>query len=459
MAAATGAIVAACAPAAPEIVEVEKEVPIEKVVKETVVVEKVIEKVVEKPPKPAEKVTFEFWTQDWGPLLEICEAVRDQMMEADENLNFIVKPIPWGDLTTKLIPACAAGTEGDGFFSYTYMWRGVDTSKLLLPLSPIISHEELEAIVFPEVLSELEEVGQELYFVPLLSGFDRAFIVANADHFEAGYDFSQIDTWEALVEVAKEQAQWDASGNMTRIGLIPGGFPLAAHWCLSLGGSFYDKDKRAINLHTPEMEWAFQELWKIYNEYKFSDIEFEIGTENPFGAGLTSMVNYGPYHYSGVKSSMPELNIDGFVLPSLADIKPEDQRFWQNALFGVSLSRKLAKNPAKLAVGGEFLRTLLEPDNLLLLLEYYSGGVCSPGVYESPKLSEVKYGPITKDFGERLWRRMVMPGNLVMPPYDEINAELQRMFRNEISVSEALDNIERVWNELESVAVARKYGG
>jgi len=57
---ATGAVMAACAPATPQIVEVEKEVPVEKVVKETVVVEK--EVVVEKPAKPPEKVKLRWWS-------------------------------------------------------------------------------------------------------------------------------------------------------------------------------------------------------------------------------------------------------------------------------------------------------------------------------------------------------------------------------------------------------------
>ena len=81
--AATGAVVAACAPATPIIIEKEvirevpvekavvverdvpreviKEVQVEKVVKETVVVEKIVE--VQAPAQPPEKLTMEFW---WG---------------------------------------------------------------------------------------------------------------------------------------------------------------------------------------------------------------------------------------------------------------------------------------------------------------------------------------------------------------------------------------------------------
>ena len=51
---ATGAIAAACAPAAPQVVEVEKEVPVKEVVVQTVEVEKIVAAT----PKPLEKA----WT-------------------------------------------------------------------------------------------------------------------------------------------------------------------------------------------------------------------------------------------------------------------------------------------------------------------------------------------------------------------------------------------------------------
>jgi len=61
---ATGAILAACAPATPQIVEVEKEVPVEKEVVRTVVVEK--EVVVTKVAKPAEIVWTSWATDTFG---------------------------------------------------------------------------------------------------------------------------------------------------------------------------------------------------------------------------------------------------------------------------------------------------------------------------------------------------------------------------------------------------------
>ena len=462
--AAAGGILAACQPAAPQVVKetvvVEKEVEVPVEVEKTVLVEEIVEKEVTAVPEPGEPVEFEFWAQDWGPWLAICAEVETAVEDLNPNWDFVVRPLPWGDLTTKLVTAAAAGTEGDGFASYTYLWRQVATSELLLPLSPLISRQELEEIVFPEVLDELQEVGQELYFIPILSGFDSGAVTINTEHFEAGTDFAAIASWEELVDLAVGATQRDDDGNMMRQGLVVGGygFGQAAQFCLSQGASFYNLDQRRFDLTIPEFEFGVNEIWKLFNEYNCSDLDFELGTQDIFGSRLASMVNYGPYSLSGFEASQPDMVLDQIVTPPLGAIEPEDQRFWQNALFGISLSRRLARDTAKMAVGAAALDYFLKPESLLMFLDFYSGGVCSPGVYESPNLGNYKYGLRTKDFGDRLWRRMVIVGNIIQEPYDIMGAEMQRIIRNEVSVTEGLTSLSDQLNELEAEAVARKFG-
>lgn len=453
--AAAGGVLAACQAVQPQ------------VVKETVVVEKEVEvpveveKEVTVAPEPGEPVEFEFWAQDWGPWLQICAEVERQVEELNPDWDFVVRPLPWGDLTTKLVTAAAAGTEGDGFASYTYLWRQVATSELLLPLSPLISRQELEAIVYPEVLGELQEVGQELYFIPILSGFDAGCVTINTEHFEPGTDFDAVGTWEELVDLAVGATQLDDDGNMLRQGFLPGGsggFSLAAQFCLSQGASFYNKDQRRFDLTIPEMEYAATEIWKLYNVYNCADLEFQLGTQDLFGSRLVAMNNAGAYTLSGYEASQPDMVMEQIITPPLAMIEPEDQRFWQNALFGLSMSRRLARDVGKMAVGAAALEIFLKPESLLMFLDFYSGGVCSPGVYESPNLANYKYGELTKDYGERLWRRMVIVGNIIQEPYDIITAEMQRAIRNEATVTEALTSLNDQLNQLEAEAVARKFG-
>jgi len=85
-AAATGAIVAACAPAAPQVIEVEKEVPVEKIVVQTVEVEK---EVIKEVPAKIEKAKITFWVE--APAEErrkvINELYRDTFNAAHPNIE------------------------------------------------------------------------------------------------------------------------------------------------------------------------------------------------------------------------------------------------------------------------------------------------------------------------------------------------------------------------------------
>ena len=81
-AAASGMLVAACAPAAPGVVEVEKEVPVEKIVVQTVEVEKevVVEKeVIKEVPAKLEKAKVTFWVE--APAEERRKVIREQYQD------------------------------------------------------------------------------------------------------------------------------------------------------------------------------------------------------------------------------------------------------------------------------------------------------------------------------------------------------------------------------------------
>jgi ABC-type glycerol-3-phosphate transport system substrate-binding protein len=122
-AAATGTVLAACQPAAPQIVEVEKpvviekevikEVPVEKVVQQTVVVEK---EVVKAPP-PAERVKLRYQTREPEMPEEeklLWDAVYPVFQEKHPNIEVEYIPMP-PDFSEKLIAAAVAGNCPDTF--------------------------------------------------------------------------------------------------------------------------------------------------------------------------------------------------------------------------------------------------------------------------------------------------------------------------------------------------------
>ena len=118
---AAGAIVAACAPAAPQIVEVEKQVPVEKVVKETVVVEK--EVIVEKEAKPVKPVTIIMQCQEHPHEREAWSEFEPGFIERHPNIKVVYRPTPdnyWERLQAQFVAkdapdvistCCAVGVE------------------------------------------------------------------------------------------------------------------------------------------------------------------------------------------------------------------------------------------------------------------------------------------------------------------------------------------------------------
>ena len=112
-AAATGAVVAACAPAAPQVVEVEKEVLVKEVVVQTVVVEKEVIKEA----KPAELVKLRHQTREPEMAEEeklLWDALYPVFREKHPNIEVQYIPMP-PDFSDKLIAAAVAGDAPDTY--------------------------------------------------------------------------------------------------------------------------------------------------------------------------------------------------------------------------------------------------------------------------------------------------------------------------------------------------------
>lgn len=154
-AAATGALVAACAPAAPQIIEVEKEVPVERVVKETVIVEKAA------PPEKKE-VTFWYTAGETAPC--VFEVGVDSFNQQDATRK--VEASQKADLPQIIFSALAAGAGPDIFPthgpSYTVQLAQAD---LVLNLDPFIDKYGWDER-FAAWSLDVGKVGGTLYCLP-----------------------------------------------------------------------------------------------------------------------------------------------------------------------------------------------------------------------------------------------------------------------------------------------------
>jgi multiple sugar transport system substrate-binding protein len=118
-AAATGAVVAACAPAAPQIIEVEKEVPVKEVVVQTVEVEKEVVVEAEKPAQLAEVIWFGYGS---GVDKQSAEAILDQFHELHPEIS-VTRNMTVGNYYEVMQTTLASGVKTDMLNYQTWRWQ------------------------------------------------------------------------------------------------------------------------------------------------------------------------------------------------------------------------------------------------------------------------------------------------------------------------------------------------
>jgi len=301
-AAATGALVAACAPAAPQIVEVEKQVPVEKVEVQTVVVEKEVpvEKVVE-------RVVLKWWFGWGGHGQKALEAVGAKFNEISENIK--VEPLQTADVNTKLLTAIAGGVPPDvesGNLMYPEYWaRGV-----VLPLTDWIDASDvIDKEDFPAPVWDFASWKGEIYGVPAIEGFVRESLGYNVGLVEeAGLDpENPPQTWDEVFEWHKAITQRDAAGNLVIVGFDPlnamagtCGGPDPFMWPLSYGFDYFDEKNLKFNLDDPRLVDALYVIKKFYDDmgaealkgFRQSYGEW-LGPQSGFASGVEGMIIIG----------------------------------------------------------------------------------------------------------------------------------------------------------------------
>jgi len=274
-AAATGVVVAACAPATPQIVEVEKEVPVEKEVVRTVEVEKVVEKVVTPTPRPApERVTVNYWGHAFMPRVKLDRVYIEQFMEENPHIT-VVYENP-GDWSNKLLTSLAAGVGPDLFAEWNayigiYYYQG-----MIVPVD--FTSFGMDEAEFMDLYIEPENTLQGATFEGKLYGIPNelsiyAFHTNNKLWEEAGLDpvADAPKTWEDLAVIEEKLIKRDSSGKLVQRGFIFGweysGWMFLQWGAMlrQLGGSELSEDLHTCTINTPEAAKVMQ-YWKDWVE-------------------------------------------------------------------------------------------------------------------------------------------------------------------------------------------------
>jgi hypothetical protein len=245
----------------------------------------------------------------------------------------------------------------------------------------------------------------------------------------------------------------DDTGKIVHSGYSPRSSQHALLWSFiwQLGGDFYDNETGIWNLQTDEAERAAQIIYDVYWQHETCDFELFTSEFEAVSQQLVSIWGDGAWTAS-VQSDVASVPTDNIVTPPLANAV--EYALYAQHVAGWGLSRRLVDNPDKLDAGVAYAMKIVEPDALLQALEFYSGVVMSRDVYADPRIADVKYGEMSKKVAEVLWPVARYPKDRVAAQAPAAT-ELDRAMRQEITIPEALANMEVYLQDQEDQARER----
>lgn len=405
-----------------------------------------------------EAVDVVVWYQDWDGANRIMNAAKDARTQSNPEVNIDLQPIGYADLFAKLLPAIAAGTEGDVLMMYTDWVVGTDVTQVFLELTDLAGGASvLEESMWPAAFGVLDAPGGKVFYLPWLAGIRGGAMTVNQDQMaEQNIDYLNFQTFEEVIEAGKALTQKTADGKISRSGYSPRSSQYQLLWSFiwQMGGDFFDRETGKWSHSTEIGEQAAQMIYDIYWTHQTCDFELFTSEFEAVSQKLVSIWGDGAWTAS-VQTDSAQIPADNIVTPRLAD-KVNDVLYPQH-IAGWGVSKRLADDDTKLQPAFEFAQYLVSPDSTIQAFEFYSGVCMSKAVYEDPRIEDVKFGPISKRVATEMWPIARFPGDHVANQ-GPAGTELERAMRKEISIKEALANMDAYLQEQEDQARQRISG-
>lgn len=403
----------------------------------------------------AEAKELVVWYQDWDGANRIMNFVTPQFEEEHPDVTVNLQAIGFDDLLAKMLPSIASGTEGDVMMMYTDWLVATDVSQVLLDITdPAGGTAALEEKMWPSAFQALDAPGGKIYYLPWLAGIRGAAITVNTEHLaEQSIDHNAFDSYEAVVEAGKALTQTNDDGKIIRSGYSPRSSQYQLLWSIiwQLGGDFFDRESGQWSHNSDIGEEAAQILYDLYWEEQICDFELFTSEFEAVSQGLVSIWGDGAWTAS-VQNDVAEIPTDNIVTPPLANAV--ENVLYPQHIAGWGLSRRLVEDADKLQAGIDYASLIVSPDASLQALDFYSGVVPSKDVYTHPDLASVKYGEMSKKVAEGMWPIARFPQDHVAQ-HTPAADELDRAMRQEISIGEALANMDAYLQEQEDQARER----
>ena len=458
-ASAGGALLAACQP---QVIEKTVEVPVEKEVpvEVTRIVEKEGETVVEEvvvtaTPAPNIAAEISVWHQDWDGLNRILAWATGAYSQVQPEVTVNLVPTGYGDLLTKMLPAVAAGNEGDVNYLYTDWVGASDVTQVFLDITDIAGGiGALEERFFPAALTAVAAPEGKVYYYPYVSGLSDCVLCLDSDDFAAeGVDWNAWDDLGIVIEDCKKVTKIDDAGTMTHASYSMKGsyYHLMFSLAYQLGGTIYDTETATWKYSSDEGIAALQFFHDVIHKDRLFDWDFVTDAFQDMANDTLSMISWGSWTYSVLVNNY-DLPIEAVPMPSHPDavervLSPSPIGSW-------ALSKRLPDDPAKLDAAIGFVDMIMSTTGQLQAMDFYSGSLMSPQVYADPRLADTKYGEVSKAMAEAVWPIARYPLHHVANPAAH-TLEVERALTNEISIEEAAANLDEQMQALEDTALER----
>jgi len=398
------------------------------------------------------------WYQDWDGANKILNSMTPKFLETHPAAKVNLQAIGYNDLFAKLLPSIAAGTEGDVMNMYTDWIVGTDIKQVFLDITePAGGAKNLAEQMWPAAFSAIDVPQGKVYYLPWLAGIRGAALTVNKDHMaEKGIDYLKFKSFEEVVQAGMQLTQKNSSGKVTRAGFSPRNSQYQLLWSLiwQLGGNMFDKEKGKWTHSTPEGEAAAQMIHDLYWKQQTCDFELFTNEYEAVSQKLVSMWGDGAWT-CGAQTDVAKIPADNIVTPFLANAKVK--ALYPQHMAGWGLSKRLAKEPAKMKVALDYAQALVSPDATIQAFDFYSGVCGTKAVYTDPRINQMKYGPISKRVAEGMWPVAKYTQDHVAN-HAPASTELDRAMRNEISIRQALLNMDKYLQEQEDQARERIKG-
>jgi ABC-type glycerol-3-phosphate transport system substrate-binding protein len=390
------------------------------------------------------------WSMSFPPhQWMMTEAIqRYNQQKPDVTIDYQPQP---GDYGAKWRAALAANQAPDLFVIHGTALLELVLGKQILPLTPdVLTVEEARTNFMPEYYLQSFYEGN-LYALGVPDPPGDAGLVVNLDHLEEqGLEHLQVfESVEQMLDYGRKLVQREGD-DVLRAGLMftgDGNNPI--YWLsaiVDLGGRWFDNEKQAFSLQTPEAEQSLQFFYDILWKERLDDPALGDNSFNALSQGLASMAFMWPEYVPFAKESFPDVNLALTIKPGFQADKP--------AIFNHTDTWNLAawsgtKNKEGLM---DFLSFCKNRDVQMAMLEKNVGMSPLKEITFDPQLDFWITGagsfmaPVFKAITQGQYRYFGPFGNMDTLEYDIMWPVMNKLLHKELGVSDTLAEMESALN-------------